>query len=156
MGKWALSSIVLGKTGMPFTVFTGSDSPGFGNVDGTSGDRPDILDPSILGRTIGNPDTSALLMPRAAFRGIQAGQSRGNIGIGTFRRGGIFNWNSAISRSWTLSGDRALTFRAESVNFTNRPQFAPPNTDFSSPSFGRITNTLNEGRTFAFTLQFRF
>ena len=154
--KWVLNSTTLAKTGMPFTVFTGSDSPGFGNVDGTNGDRPDIIDPSILGRTIGNPDTASILLPRSAFRGIAIGQSRGNLGVGTFRRGGIFNWNASASRTWIIAGERALIFRAETINLTNTPQFAAPNFDWSSPSFGKITNTLNEGRTFSFTGQFRF
>ena len=52
--------------------------------------------------------------------------------------------------------DTRVTFRAESVNFFNTPQFADPNFSLTSPSFGRITNTLNDGRTFRFTLQFDF
>ena len=48
------------------------------------------------------------------------------------------------------------TFRAESINLLNTPQFADPVTDLTSPSFGQITNTLNEGRTFQFQLRFRF
>lgn len=156
LGGWALSAIALSKTGMPFTVFSGSDAPGFGNSDGTNGDRPDIVDAAILGRTIGNPDTAALAMPRAAFRFLQPGADRGNIGMGTFRRAGIANVNTSLARTWKLSGDRAVTFRAESVNFFNTPQFAAPNADLSSPSFSKITNTLNDGRTFSFTLQFRF
>ncbi|MBI4908450.1 MAG: hypothetical protein HY820_32800 [Acidobacteria bacterium] len=155
-GKWVASSIVLAKSGMPFTIISGSDGPGFGNVDGTNGDRPDVVDPSILGRTIGNPDNSTAMLPRSAFRYIPIGQTRGNIGTSTFRRAGIFNWNASLSRGWTFARERELTFRAETVNLTNTPQFAAPNVDLSSPSFGKITNTLNEGRTFAFTLQLKF
>jgi hypothetical protein len=36
--------------------------------------------------------------------------------------------------------------RAEAYNLTNHPQFDEPQRNFSSPSFGRITNTLNDGR----------
>jgi len=36
------------------------------------------------------------------------------------------------------------------------PQFAEPNADLSSPAFGEIANTLNEGRTFRFTLRLDF
>ena len=39
--------------------------------------------------------------------------------------------------------DRSLTFRAESIILTNRRN-SPHSFDFSSPSFGEITNTLNE------------
>jgi hypothetical protein len=49
-----------------------------------------------------------------------------------------------------------LQFRAESINFFNTPQFAAPNSNLVSPSFGAITNTLNDGRTFRFRLQMQF
>ena len=58
--------------------------------------------------------------------------------------------------SWTLRSEWQATFRAESINFFNTPQFADPNPDLSSPAFGKITNTLNDGRSFQFTLQLRF
>ena len=67
-GGWTVAAITLLKNGTPFTVVSGSDAPGFGNVDGNGGDRPNLLDPSILGRTIGNPDTSAKLLPEVGLR----------------------------------------------------------------------------------------
>jgi hypothetical protein len=155
-GKWNLAVITLAKTGMPFTVIAGSDGPGFGNVDGTNGDRPNLLDPAVLGRKIGDPDTSQSLLPRSAFASIPVGQMRGNLGNGVFRRGGIFNLNASVSRSWALRNERSLTFRAESVNFTNTPQFAEPIADLTNPAFGKITNTLNDGRAFRANLQLRF
>ena len=54
------------------------------------------------------------------------------------------------------SHDRTLVFRAESNNFFNTPQFAEPNYNLISPSFGAITNTLNDGRVFRLRLQFQF
>jgi hypothetical protein len=36
--------------------------------------------------------------------------------------------------------------RGEAYNLTNTPQFDEPQRNLSSPSFGRITNTLNDGR----------
>ena len=48
---WTFAAVTLLKTGTPFTVVSGSDAPGFGNVDGNGGDRPNLVDPSILGRT---------------------------------------------------------------------------------------------------------
>ena len=66
-GQWQLSSIVLLKSGTPFELTAGSDGPGVGNVDGTSSDRPNVVDPSVLGRTIDNPDTSTAMLPFEAF-----------------------------------------------------------------------------------------
>ena len=57
-GRWQFSSIVLLKSGTPFTLRSGSDSPGVGNVDGASSDRPNVADPAVLGRRIDHPDTS--------------------------------------------------------------------------------------------------
>ena len=44
-GSWSCSSVVLAKSGTPFSIRSGSDGPGFGNVDGTGGDRPHVIDP---------------------------------------------------------------------------------------------------------------
>ena len=150
---WTFSSVVLLKSGTPFNVTAGSDGPGFGNVDGNGGDRPILLDPSILGRTIGDPDTSQQLLPRSAFKFISATDQRGTLGRHVFRKGPIRNVNAALTRNWTIFREMRLTLRAESINFFNTPQFAEPGPDLANPNFGAITNTLNDGRTFKFTLQ---
>ncbi len=150
---WNVSAVVLLKTGIPFNVGTGSDGPGFGNVDGNGSDRPHLLDPAILGRTIGHPDSSRRLLPRAAFDFLRPTEERGNLGRNVFRKGGIHNVNAALSRTWTVRREKRLTVRAESVNFLNTPQFAEPGFEVANPNFGQITNTLNDGRTFRFLLE---
>lgn len=155
---WNLSTVVLIKTGIPFNLATGSDGPTFGNVDGNGGDRPVLLDSSILGRTIADPDTSKQLLPRQAFRFLRpdeivAAQEQGTLGRNVFRKGPIRNVNASLSRSWGFKRDLRLTFRAESVNLFNTPQFAEPGFELANPNFAAITNTLNEGRTFRFALQ---
>lgn len=156
-GSWNISTVWLVKQGTPFSVDAGSDAPGFGNVDGEFGDRPNILDPSISGRTIGNPDTSERLLPRSAFAFISAPeQMAGTSGRNTYRKGRIANLNAALSRSWTVSGEVRIAFRAESINLCNTPQFDAPTKSLTSPSFGQINNTLNDGRAFRFTLRLEF
>ncbi len=156
LGSWTLSTVWLAKTGTPFEVYSGSDAPGYGNVDGSGNDRPNVLDPSVLGRTIGRPETSAQLLPRSAFSFIRPAELRGNLGHNVFRKAGISNVNAALSRTWRISSERSLLFRAESINFFNTPQFDLPGRELTSPSFGVITNTLNDGRTFRFLLRFAF
>jgi hypothetical protein len=156
IGQWEFSGVLLLKTGTPFTVITGSDGPGYGNVDGDNGDRPHILDPAILGRSVNHPDTARAALPFSAFAFPAATDRRGNLGANTFRKDGISNVNAAVSRSITLGGDRRLLFRGESVNLLNAPQFAEPWRELASPSFGFITNTLNDGRSFRFLLRFSF
>jgi hypothetical protein len=155
-GSWNFSAVGLLKNGTPFSVESGSDAPGFGNVDGTGGDRPHLLNLALLGRSIGDPDTSAQALSRNAFRFITPLDRAGSLGRNVFRRGKIANLNASLSRTWPIRGAVNLLFRAESINLFNTPQFAEPTRELTSPSFGRITNTLNDGRTFRFTLQLGF
>jgi hypothetical protein len=147
---WQASGVSLLKQGTPFTLFVGSDAPGFGNVDGGPSDRPNILDPSILGRTIPHPDVAPLILSRERFAFIQPGQHRGSVGRNTFRKARIANLNAALTKRWNIGGKRewVALFRLEAYNLTNTPQFDEPQRNLTSPSFGRITNTLNDGRVF--------
>jgi hypothetical protein len=154
--SWRLSSVLVARSGTPFSVITGSDAPGYGNVDGVSGDRPVLLDPSILGRAITHPDSSRQMLPGSAFRYLTLDDKRGNLGSNVFRRAPLRNWNASLERRFTLIQDRSLAFRAESLNLSNTPQFAEPVADLSNPAFGKITNTLNDGRSFRFTISFDF
>jgi len=155
-GGWTVSTIALLKSGTPFTVYTGSDSPGFGNVDGTPWDRPNLANLSVLGRTIGNPDTSRLLLPASAFAFIQPGRTAGNLGRNMFRKGAIRNVNASLSRRFPVWREKPLTIRAESINLFNTPQFAAPDYMLTDSSFGAITNTLNNGRSLRLAASFDF
>ena len=155
-GRWQFSSIVLLKSGTPFSLRAGSDAPGVGNVDGVSGDRPNVADPAVLGRTIDHPDTSVARLPESAFSFMLPGELAGNVGRNTFRKDGVWNINAGLSRRFVLGGERSVLFRVESLNFLNHPQFAEPGQSLSEDNFAQITNTLNDGRAFKFTLQFRF
>ena len=155
-GGWELYSVILLKTGTPFIMYTGSDGPGFGNVDGVMGDRPLLLNPSVLGRTISHPDTSRKLLPRSSFGFVPLNLPSGNLGRNVFRKDGIQNVNFSVARSWKIASESTLTLRAESINLFNTPQFAYPGNDLSGGNFGQITNTLNDGRTFSLTMRLSF
>jgi hypothetical protein len=151
---WQVSGSTMLKTGTPLTLFIGSDAPGFGNVDGGPSDRPNIVDPSILGMTIGNPDTAAQILTRNRFAYLTPGESRGSLGRNTFRKGGIANVNASISKRWRFSNNGySVTMSGEAFNLTNHPQFDEPQRNLSSPAFGKITNTLNDGRVFQLALR---
>lgn len=152
-GGWVFSGAQLLKQGTPLTLFVGSDAPGFGNVDGSGGDRPNILDPSILGLTIGDPNTATRILSRDRFTYIRPGDAAGNLGRGTFRKSPIANWNAALSHQWKLLNEAAFVFRIEAYNFTNTAQFDEPQRNLSSAAFGKITNTLNDGRALQFTMR---
>ncbi len=150
-----LSGVSAFRTGTPFTLYIGSDAPGFGNVDGSGGDRPNILDPSILGLTIGHPDTAPLILSRDKFSYLTPPGQQGSLGRNVMRKARIANWNLAVQKAWRLPTARETTLqlRGEAYNGFNTPQFDEPQRNLSSPAFGKITNTLNDGRVFQLGLR---
>jgi hypothetical protein len=153
---WQVSGSTLFKTGTPFTLYVGSDGPGFGNVDGGPSDRPNVVDPTVLGMTVGHPDIAPLILRRERFSFIRPGDDRGNLGRNSLRKGGIANFNAAVTKTWKWSGGRAehsVQLRGEVFNLGNTPQFDEAQRNLSSPAFGKITNTLNDGRVFQFGLR---
>ncbi len=166
---WSVSGTTVMRSGTPFAIFTGSDAPGWGNVDGEQGDRPNIKSP-IQVRSIDDPDTSSAILGADApcvnrgtytdckyFDTNIAVGGRGNLGYRTFRKDGTNNWNMAVSRGFTLGGsERQLQFRAEFFNFFNHAQFAAPGNMLASATFGKITNTVNKGRVTQISLRYVF
>jgi hypothetical protein len=152
---WQISGVTVLKSGTPLTLYLGSDGPGFGNVDGGPSDRPNILDPSILGMTIDDPDTAPSILRRDRFAYMAPGQQRGSLGRNTFRKDGIANFNAAVTKQWRWRQGREWTFllRGEIYNLTNHPQFDEPQRNLTSPAFGKITNTLNDGRVLQISLR---
>lgn len=156
IGGWQMNWVLLLKSGSPFSLRSGSDGPGFGNLDGGSSDRPNIIDPSILGAKVDHPDKSQALMPLSAFAFQTVDQPAGSLGRNVFRKDGVWNVNLALSRQFALRGDMSLRFQAEGLNLFNHAQFEQPGSTLTDSNFGRITNTLNDGRTFQFTLGLSF
>ena len=167
LGGVTVSGTTILKDGTPFSVETGTDSPARvidghrvgGNVDGERSDRPSLLDLSLLGASIDNPDTALTILRRDAFDGAAGfDEGRGNLSRNAFRKDGTTNFNVSISRTFRLGPDqtRTLTLRTELINAFNHPQFDGPNSNLSSPTFGQITNTVNAGRIIQFYLRLNF
>src|SRR5262249_38903510 len=138
---------------------TGTNSPPFGNADGEWNDRPTLLDTSIWGSTIDNPDTSQSILRASDFSTEDlVFRGRGHLGRNTFRMDGVANFNAALSRTFRFPEHKnaAIMFRAEALNLTNHPQFDAPQFYLAYSSFGQITNTLNSGRILQFVLNARF
>ncbi|WP_321473756.1 TonB-dependent receptor [uncultured Paludibaculum sp.] len=154
--NWQISGANMWKKGTPLTLFVGSDGPGYGNVDGGGADRPNLLDPTILGATIGHPDTAPIILSRNKFAYITPGQHAGTLGRGTMRKSSIWNWNASVARQFRFPNELTAQLRAEAFNLSNTPQFDEPQRNLSSPAFGKITNTLNDGRVFQLGLRFVF
>ena len=138
------------KKGTPFTVTT-PDGPGFGNVDGNGGDRPNLIDPAVLGHRrepghFAHPLAGVCVCVHGAY--CRKRQPRAN----TFRRGGIRNVNASLSKIWRISSEQRVTLPGGVHQPHEHPQFAEPGNVLGTPEFRSITNTLNDGRAFRFGL----
>jgi len=155
-GGWRVAGTTTFKSGTPIHIHTGSDSPGNGNVDGVGGDRPNLLNTAILGKSLDHPDTSTSIWRREYFNTIIPPGGRGNLGFQTFRGDGISNWNLALEKDVVLREPWTLRFRSEFINFLNHPQFDGPDDEMAYEPFGKIINTANRGRVIQLLLRLQF
>jgi hypothetical protein len=87
------------------------------------------------------------------------GTAFGNSGTGIADGPGQANLDVAISKaiSIALPHERStLDVRAEFFNAFNHPQFANPDTNFASPTFGVISSTAVNARVGQVALRFAF
>jgi outer membrane receptor protein involved in Fe transport len=154
IGGWQLSGVVKIAHGTPFTVIdTGT---GDINYDGFSENRPVLLDRSILGSTIANPDTSESALPRSAFVRAQPGDDSRLVGRNTFYADGVRNVDAGLTKNFSLPAGHRLFVRAEVYNVFNRRQWNFPSADLASSNFGRIANQFNAARTVQLQVRYIF
>ena len=87
------------------------------------------------------------------------GTAFGNSGTGLVNGPGQANLDLPISRMQALPWlheKTALQFRAEFFNAFNHPQFSNPDSNFSSPTFGVISNTSVSARVAQLALKLSF
>jgi hypothetical protein len=87
------------------------------------------------------------------------GTAFGNSGTGIVDGPGEANLDLAVSKALGLAWpheNSTLQLRAEFFNAFNHPQFANPDTNFSSPTFGVITSTAVNARVAQLALRWSF
>jgi hypothetical protein len=139
-GGWQWSGTSIARTGFPINVSVtrkATDLPD-GNVLST--ERPNLVSGVPLYLDYG---TTGLWLNPAAFAVPAKGQW-GNLGRNVLRAPGLFQVDTAITKSTRIREHAGLDFGAELFNVLNHPQLAPPSPNISSVSnFGRITAPIN-------------
>jgi len=75
----------------------------------------------------------------------------------TLRQQGVVNFDFAVFKRTSIMERLNVEFRAEIFDLFNHPQFGPPNGTSTSPTFGVVTNTVNNTfRIVQFGLKFIF
>lgn len=143
LGGWNISGVWKFSHGTPFTII---NSNGFGdlNFDGFTEIRPALVDPSILGTRINNPNTSVQSLPREAFRAATVADFGCCIlGRNTFYGDAVNNVDLSLYKTFLLpfgeNLNHRISVRADFFNAFNKVQYGFPNPDLASVNFGRIT-----------------
>jgi len=151
-GGWQTTGIVLLRSGTPFSVVSGRDN----SQSGVNLDRADIVgDPDLPGNRSRDEvieryfNTAAFVQnPAGTFgtskRNMLRGPGYANVDVGVFKdfRG--------------VKGSHKIQFRCEIFNLFNRQNLGNPDANMSSPSVGRITNTVGDPRVIQLALKYVF
>jgi hypothetical protein len=164
LGGWDFASIVTIQSGNALTI---SDTNG-NNVFGISEDRAQLSgtcskDHLVTGGSVQSKLSSyfnASCFTAAPIIGADGiGTGFGNSATGIVDAPGQANIDFALSKSMVLHLSHeisSLQIRAEFYNALNHPQFAPPDTNFTSPTFGVINSTAVSARVGQLALKLAF
>ncbi len=141
---WTFSSIFQTYSGQALSAQIGSDQA-YNGVGAGLGAIPIPQRPNQLLADVTASDQGKGCLPapcvswinRAAFA-LPAPGTYGNMGIGTLRGPGFWEWDQTVSRKFQIAEGQQIEFRAEAFNVTNSVHLGNPATDFSSGNFGRI------------------
>jgi hypothetical protein len=164
LGGWALAGVVTVQSGSALTIADTNSK----NVFGISKDRAQltghctkaqlVTGGSIKSKLNDYFNTSCFTSP-PVIGADGVGTTFGNSATGIADSPGQANLDIAISKIVTLAWPHdksSLEFRGEFYNALNHPQFANPDANFTSPTFGLISSTSVNARVGQLGLKFSF
>jgi hypothetical protein len=143
-GGWQLSGISTVTTGRPFTVFMQT---------GVNNGAPSWPNRVGSGR-LDNPTVDLWYNPKDFV--APPANTYGDTGRGILYGPGHVNFDTSLSKRFTIIGLTNVEFRWDAFNLFNHPGFGFPNQNFDSPTAGRITSTAVDNRSMQFSLKFNF
>ena len=164
LGGWELNGVAIVQSGNALTIALTNAT----NVFGISEDRAQLTGTCTKNQLLTGGPTGTRLTDyfnKSCFTtpptiGADGkGAAFGNSGTGIVDGPGQANVDLSISKllafRWPHDGT-SLQFRADFFNTFNHPQFANPDANFSSPTFGVISRTAVNARVGQFGLKFIF
>jgi hypothetical protein len=136
LGGWSLDGFVYARSA-PAVDVIGSTVSARGVV---LTPRPN-LNPGVPIEVFGDQYPGGKVYDRAAFSAATPGQ-QGDFGRNVLRGFAAWQADMALQRRFRFGQSMGLLFRAEFFNVFNHPSFGSPNNTFTSPLFGRSTQTL--------------
>jgi hypothetical protein len=148
LGGWTVSSIMTAQSGFHLTATYGSHcGSGTNCYTREKADAVSGQDPNSGPKTVQQWFNTAAFTDRAFFnaagRPIFAGRF-GNAEKGNIIGPGLYTIDLGLFKEFKLSGDVGLKLQVQAQNVTNHPNYGLPETNITSPNYGRIT-TLQPG-----------
>lgn len=137
---WQLNSLLTFSTGQPLNILAGTNVSGTGENQ----DRVNLIGNPFENVPVLTGTTAVQYLNPAAFAKPAAG-SFGNIGRDLFYGPGFGSWDFSVFKRTKVTERISTELRVEIFNLLNRTNWANPNVNFSSSSFGQLTQTLNGG-----------
>jgi hypothetical protein len=164
-GGWALASVVTVQSGTALTFSYTNATNVFGittrdRAQLTAGcTKSQLVTPGSVDRKLNDYFQSACFTTPPVIGADGIGTAFGDSGTGIVDGPGQANVDFALSKTMALSWPRegsTLLFRAEFFNALNHSQFANPDTQFGSPTFGVISSTAVNARIGQLAIKFSF
>jgi hypothetical protein len=138
LGDWQLSGLVSAQTGRPLTVLSGVNNSG----TGLGQDRANLVGAAYGGGACaGSTKACKDWLNLTAFVANPAG-TFGNLGKGSLRFPGAFNWDMAFTKNFLFTERLKLQFRAEFFNIFNRVNF---DESAATGNFAKLSSKGNFG-----------
>ncbi len=164
LGGWEVAAVVTIQSGSALTIADTNANNVFGisedraQLSGTCSTKQLVKGGSVESKLEGYFNAACFTNPPIiGADGI--GTAFGNSGTGIVDGPGQANLDLSLSKTvivnWPIEKS-SIQFRAEFFNALNHPQFANPDTNFSSPTFGVISSTAVNPRVIQLALKLAF
>jgi hypothetical protein len=164
LGDWHLAAVAIIQEGRALTIAYTNPN----NVFGISEDRAqltgqcaknELVRAGATASNISDYFNASCFTTPPAIGADNLGTAFGNSGTGIVNGPGQANLDVAIWKAFALQWPHeksTVELRAEFFNAFNHPQFANPDTNFSSPTFGVISSTAVNARVGQLAIRFSF
>jgi hypothetical protein len=165
LGGWQVSGVNQWQTGTPITIWNGDDYLGIGssnnkpwNLNGEPNRPQKIANWNANGNFVGitdfwfEPTVNGSPWATRPANGTLPNQNRNSV---SFNNVGFQNWNLALFKSFRITENQFVQFRAEGFNWLNHPNWNGVDTNPTSTTFGMVTGKGSE-RNIQLSLRYSF
>lgn len=149
LGGWTVNGITTLRSGQPFTIYTGTNTP-----LGTNNQRPNAIDGSL----IFTPNQATAISYATGFNALTlhpATNTFGTFGRNTQRTDKVADWNLSLQKDFRIDEKRKIQLRGEMFNVFNQTNFQAIDNIMTSATFGRYTSAFDP-RRMQIALRFEF